>query len=197
MKKTILNILIGVLVTFAIVRIFFLFFNSAEREQQTISRHSEIVEKIESIGRLELVRMHVQDIVEHELVRQWLPNAKAILIIKGEAVGCIDLTKIKKENLNIAKDTIKLLLPAPELCYCKIDHSNSKVFNTQNNFFSGAELIDGAYKEAEKYLEKTVLNSGILQKTKDNAFDFFVPFFESLGFKEVYIMFEKENTMNN
>ncbi|MDR2475349.1 MAG: DUF4230 domain-containing protein, partial [Bacteroidales bacterium] len=116
----------------------------------TIAHHNEIVEKIESIGRLELVRMSVQDVLEYEMVRQWLPNAKAVLIVYGEAVGCIDLQKIQAADIFVSGDSISIKLPDPELAYCKIDHQKSRVYDTRNNFMSSIQLIDEAYRAAEK-----------------------------------------------
>ena len=170
--------------------------NQKGENLETISSHQEIVEKIEAIGKLELVRMNIKDVLEHQIVKQWLPNPKAILIIQGEAVGCIDLQQIKPEDIYISHDTLNIKLPAPEICYCKIDHSKSKVFDTQNNFFSGTELIDNAYKEAERQLRSTVIKAGILEQTKTNAAFFFRPFFESLGFKHTFIYFEEISQTN-
>lgn len=197
MTKNLLKIILGGLLVVSLLWIIISQTKSRKEPVSSISSHVEILESIESIGNLELVRMHMQDIMEHQLVRQWLPNAKAILIINGEAVGCIDLKKINQDNILISNDTISLLLPSPELCYCKINHEKSRVYDTQNNFFSGAKLIDEAYKEAEKHLRKKVLEAGILNETKENAILFFVPFFESLGFNHVSIMFEEDLSIIN
>jgi hypothetical protein len=164
-----------------------LFLRNGER---TIITHSSVVEKIESIGKLELVKMTVQDIVEHQIERDWMLNAKAILIIQGEAAGCIDMQKIKKENISISDGSLSIKLPAPEIAYCKVNHEKSRIYDTANTFFSGATIVDEAYRDAEKQLEKTVLEIGILEQTKANAELFFKSFFQSLGFKNINIEFE-------
>ena len=154
-----------------------------------ISTHQQVIERVNLIGKLELVKMNVRDVMEHKLVRQWLPNASALLIINGEAVGCIDFQKIKPEDIFVKGDTIQIKLPAPELCYCKVSHKDSKVYETRNNFFTEIDLVDSAYKEAEKQLEKTALKSGIPEQTKQNAVTILKPFLESLGFKHIEISF--------
>jgi hypothetical protein len=166
----------------------FLFLKQGER---TVISHSSVVEKIESIGKLELVKMSIKDIVEHNIERQWMPNAKAVLIIQGEAVGCIDMQKIKQENIFLSGDSLSIKLPVPEIAYCKINHEKSKIYDMTNAFMSGAEIVDEAYRDAEKQLEKTVLEVGILEQTKANAVLFFNAFFQSLGFKAVHIDFEE------
>jgi hypothetical protein len=185
--KTLLKFLLGLAVGMIVCG--FIFFMSKDKSNQMISSHQTILEKVEALGKLELVRINIRDVMEHKLIRQWLPDASAVLIIGGEAVGCIDLQKIQPENIVIKKDVIKIQLPAPELCYCKIDHSKSKVYKTQFDYFTGINLVDEAYKEAEKQLRKTALESGILDRTKENAAVLLKPFFESLGFKQVEIYF--------
>ncbi len=177
---------------FLLIVLFFgiwVFLKFQNEERNFVSTHQEVVEKIEAIGRLELVRMNVRDVMEHKLVRQWLPNASALLIINGEAAGCIDFQKMKPEDIVIEKDAIKIKLPQPELCYCKINHEKSRVYETKYDYFVTADLVDNAYQEAEKQLRKTVLESGILDQTKQNATLFLKPFFETLGYKSVEISF--------
>lgn len=195
MNKFVVKILIPVLLI-ALIVAFFIFRGNKNNQPVTITTHQEIVEKVEAIGKLELVRMNMQDVVEHQIVREWLPNAKAILLVYGEAVGCIDMQKIKPDNIIIQGDTLHIKLPQPELCYCKIDHSKSKIYDTQFNIFSGAELIDGAYREAETQMRNTVLKAGILDQTKVNAVSFFLPFFQTLGFKYTFISFDEVNWKN-
>ena len=185
--KTLLKFLLGIAVGVIICGVIYLALNN--KNAQAVISHQSTLEKVEALGKLELVRMNIRDVIEHKLVRQWLPNASAVLIISGETVGCIDLQKIQPENIVIKKDTLKITLPAPELCYCKIDHKKSKVYETKYDYFTGINLVDEAYKEAENQLCKTALESGILDRTKENAITILKPFFEGLGFKQVEIYF--------
>ena len=183
--KTLLKFFLGILV--GIILCLFVFFMLNDKGTQTVASHQTTLEKVEALGKLELVRMNIKDVLEHKLIRQWLPDASALLIISGEAVGCIDLQKVKPEDIVIKKDTLRIKLPAPELCYCKVDHKNSKVYETKYDYFTGINLVDNAYKEAEEQLWKTALESGILERTKENAISILKPFFEGLGFKQVEI----------
>ena len=167
----------------------FIFLNLKNNGIQTTTSHQSTVEKVEALGKLELVRMNIRDVMEHKLVRQWLPDASALLIISGEAVGCIDMQKIKSKNVVIKNNTLKIILPVPEICYCKIDHKKSKVYETKYDYFTGINLVDSAYKEAESQLLKVAVESGILDRTKENAIALLRPFFKGLGFKDVEISF--------
>jgi hypothetical protein len=189
--KSILKIIIGTTIGIVICLLVFFISGKSKKSEHTVSTHREVVEKVEAVGKLELVRMNIRDVLEHKIVREWLPNAQALLIINGEAAGCIDLQKVKSGDVVISKDTLKIKLPYPEICYCKIDHEKSKVFETKNEFLSGAKLVDGAYAEAEKQLRQTVLKAGILEQTKTNAIVLLKPFFETLGFKYTIIYFDE------
>ncbi len=154
------------------------------------SKHQLLVEKIEAIGKLELVRYQISDVLEHKNKTDFLPEASVLLIVKAEAVGCIDLTKISKEDIEINADTAVVNLPQPEICYVKIDHKNSRVYDTKMAFFREAGLVDEAYKAAERHVTAEVKKSSILAQTKTNATNVLKPILEGLGYKTVRFTFE-------
>ena len=180
--KILAGIIVGIILCWLVI-------SKINSKQSAITTHQEVIEKIEAMGKLELAKINIRDIMEHKVVRQWLPNPSAILIISGEVVGCIDFQKIKQEDITISKDTLMVRLPAPEICYCKIDHQKSKVYEIKNHYFLDEYLVNEAYKEAEKQLQKTALSSGILEYTKQNAVNILTPFFKAFGFKHVEILF--------
>ncbi|WP_316805148.1 DUF4230 domain-containing protein [Pedobacter nototheniae] len=154
------------------------------------NKHQLLVEKIEAIGKLELVRYQISDVLEHKEKTDFLPEASVLLIVKAEAVGCIDLTKIKKDDIRIEADTAVVNLPQPEICYVKIDHKNSRVYDTKMAFFREAALVDEAYKAAEKQVSNEVKKSSILDQTKTNATNVLKPIIEGLGYKNVKFTFD-------
>jgi len=91
----------------------------AKREQTT---QSIVLTEITALGKLELVKYRFKDIVEHNQIRAVLPNARAVLIVEGEAVGCIDLTRLTAGDIRPDGDTVVVRLPQPELCGWKINH---------------------------------------------------------------------------
>jgi len=176
-------------ITVGIVACVLIFIPMNGKGIRTLTTHQATLERVEALGKLELVRMNIRDVMEHKLIRQWLPNASAVLIISGEAVGCIDLRKVEPKDIVVKNDLLQIKLPAPELCYYKIDHKNSKVYETKYDIFTGINLVDEAYKAAEKQLWQSALESGILSQTQENAITLLKSFFEGLGFKQVEIYF--------
>lgn len=152
-----------------------------------ISNHNIVLEKMEELGKLELVKYKFKDVLEHTIEYDWYPDSKAVLIISGEAVGCIDLKKIKKEDIDqTRKDSIYIRLPEPELCYYKINHDQSRVYDSKHGFNDAAKLMGEAYKEAEKKMKTVALETGILEQTKKNAEVMLKPLFEGISKKKVF-----------
>jgi hypothetical protein len=152
-----------------------------------ISNHNIVLEKMEELGKLELVKYKFKDVLEHTIEYDWYPDSKAVLIISGEAVGCIDLKKIKQEDIDQSyKDSIYIRLPEPELCYYKINHNESRIYDSKHGLNDAAKLVGEAYKEAEKKMKVVALETGILEQTKKNAEIMLKPLFESISKKKVF-----------
>lgn len=149
-----------------------------------------LVERIEAMGKLELVKYRMSDVIEHKAISTYLPDASVLLIIKADAVGCVDLTKLNRDQIYVSGDSVAIQLPKPEICYVKIDHSGSRVYDTKMAYFREAALVDEAFKQAESQITKEVAKSDILQQTQTNARHVFRPLLEGLGFKKIHIAFD-------
>lgn len=156
-------------------------------DTEVVSNHNVLLEKIEAIGKLELVKYRFSDVIEHTNKTDFLPDASVLLIVKADAVGCIDLTKLSESDVHTEGDSVFIKLPAPEICYIKIDHKHSKVYDTKLAFFREATLVDEAYKYAEKEIAKQVRQSDILKQTQANALNVLKPLINGLGYKNIEI----------
>ena len=162
----------------------------AAREPQVTVTHNTVLTQVEALGKLELVRYRFKDVVEYKRTAKYpfLPDAKAALIVGGEAVGCLDLRKIRPQDVVFEGDSVvRIILPAPELCAFQVDHSQSRVFSTQNGFFDDASLVDDAYRYAEAQVRKSALQSGILAETQRNAQQILVPMLHTLTGRRVIV----------
>lgn len=158
-------------------------------EDKTETMHTLVLQEITAMGKLELVKYNFKDVVEQEIVKLWLPNAKAILIVQGEAIGCIDLTRINITDITSQQGILVVHMPEPELCVFKIDHEKSKVYNTEYAFTEEAKLVQEAYKQAEKQIQKSALDMGILKQTEENATKILTPILEKASGKKVLLKF--------
>ncbi len=151
--------------------------------------HQTVLRAVEDLGRLELVRYQFRDVVEYT-ERGLLVDDKLALIVAGEAVGCLDLRKIKPTDVVLRGDSVvEVTLPAPELCYYKVDHARSKVFRKDTFFFSDdAALVDKAYRSADQQVRRAALASGILAQTQRNADQLLVPLLSRLSGRRVVMV---------
>ncbi|AKD02547.1 DUF4230 domain-containing protein [Pontibacter korlensis] len=167
------------------------YFNKPEKkEPEVVVNYNTILTSVEDLGRMELVRYNFKDVVEYEKnVSRWVPNSKIVLIVSGEAVGCVDFTKITQADIEFQGDSlVQVALPEPEICYYKIDHSKSKVFSKENTYFQDADLVQESYKYAEANVKKAALNSGILNQTKVNAEKVLKPILEEVTGRRVVLV---------
>ena len=163
--------------------------------KELITTHNIVLKEISELGKLELVKFVYRDVVEQTITRDFLPDPKAILIVQGEAVGCIDLQKVADKDIVAMKDTVIVHLPKPEICYHKIDHSKSRVYDTQYAFMNEGLLLDEAYKRAEDQILQSALNADILNQTKQNAEIVLKPVLENLTGKKVVLKYPLEGNL--
>jgi hypothetical protein len=88
------------------------------------------------------------------------------------------------------------MLPAPELCYHKLDMENTRVFSFTNDswwsrLFSDesekTRALQTAYKLAERRIEEAALQSGILNSANEQAVKMLSPMLEGMTGKIVQI----------
>ena len=149
------------------------------------SSHTLVLQETQRLGRLELAKFMFKDVVEHEMQVSFLPNPKVLLLVQGEATGCIDLSKILDKNIVSKGDSLLITLPEPEVCSFKIDHSKSKIYDASLTFLNEETMIGDAYKQAEEKIKTSALDLGLLQQTKANANLVLKPLFENLSGKKV------------
>lgn len=162
--------------------------------------HTVILERMEAMGKVELVKYNFKEITEArrlspEFFRIFKlgPDSRAVLIAKGEAAGCIDLTQIAEGDVIESGDTLIVRLPPPELCYYKLDLENTSLYLLETGFFVDQEkFVEEAYRNAERQIRKAALESGILEQTIANAEIILRPVFEEISGKKVILNFIKE-----
>ncbi|MDR2949015.1 MAG: DUF4230 domain-containing protein [Prevotella sp.] len=179
----IIGIILGIMVMYLI----------AQKKNSTVQiSHSMVLEKVESLGNLEVTRYSIQDMMEYKKVRRWLPNAKTALVVSGEVICCVDLTKLKPEDIKVTDKTIHLQLPSPEICHVKIDHSKSRIYNMEFGLWESTKIVDEAYSFAEKQLDEKARQLDMLSQSRDNTVNLLKPILEAMGFEEVIISFSPQ-----
>ncbi len=148
-----------------------------------------MLREVTSLGKLELVKYTFKDIVDYEQPNTFLPNANAVLIVEGEAIGCIDLSRVTPADIVTMGDSVTIKLPKPEICGWKINHDRSRVYDTRFSFLNESQLVSDAYRQAERQIRQSALNGGILEQTRQNAEKMVRPLLSRLSGKRVGLVF--------
>jgi len=191
-SRTIFTIIIS-LATVAFFVYLFFYIKKETFETKTEITEDVMIEKITNIGKLELVKYNMKDVIEKKELRTLLPDRRILLVAAGEVAGCIDLTKIKKEDIeNVTPDSVTVYLPEPEVCYFKLDHKRSRVYDVTGAWFSTdtKAMVEDIYKIAERRILENAKEMDILGKTRENAFIIFRPILENISGKKVGIKFK-------
>lgn len=171
-------------------------FAPEEETPAEVVTHSIVLEEIENLGKLELVKYNFKEITElNEKNKPYLlffdvPDSRVVVISHGEAVGCMDLTKIRGRDIVEQGDTVLVRLPKPEMCYYKLDMQNTRIYSIEKQvyFKKESELAQKALRLAEKEMREAALRSGILEQTRENAESMLKPLLENISGKHIIFL---------
>lgn len=191
-KRVISSIVILVVILLLAFAGWFVYYKFELGSSKTIVKDDVMVEHITDIGKLELVKYSMKDVIERKELRFFLPDQRVLFIAAGEVAGCIDLTKVTtKDIIHHRADSITLYLPAPEICYVKLDHRRSKVYDISGAWMPGdtQHMVEEIYKLAEQKLLENAQEMNILDKTKENARIIFKPMIMNMTGIKINIAF--------
>jgi hypothetical protein len=189
-NRILLTLISSLIITGILIFLFFFIKHEFTATRTEISE-TGLVQKITSIGKLELVKYEMKDIIEQKEVHPILPDSRVLLLAVGEVTACIDLTKVKKSDITQSKDTVVVFLPQPEICYAKLDHGKSKVYDIKGVMFEdGAkDMVEDVYKLAEKKILDNAKEMNVLGMARQNAQLIFKPLLEGISGKTVILNF--------
>ena len=158
-------------------------------------RHRTLLERVEKLSKLQLVKYRIKDIMVLEKGRvPMLTRSKALLVASGEAYGCVDLSGMK-DRIEIRGDTVLVRLPQPEVCTYRLDHRQTHLYDLNMSLLDIAmdrdeEFMDRLYREAEERILQEALRGGILEDTRKQAVNFLRNLITSMGFRIVVFQWE-------
>ncbi len=110
-----------------------------------------------------------------------------IFVAHGEVIAGIDLNKLEPEDLEVKNGVLYVTLPDAEIFITAIDNEQSYVYERDTGLFTHGEvnLETEARRVAEREIEKSALEDGILDMAEQNAISFLYRLFRDLGYPEV------------
>ncbi|HET8859953.1 DUF4230 domain-containing protein [Marivirga sp.] len=203
--KAIIRLIPWIILSIVLVFLWFKRLANFTTPERTQIENTLVLQEIEKLGKLELVKYNYKEVVEMENIAKryldlgyfYIPGGqdqKAVLIAQGEAVACIDLQKIKKEDIEVKQDTIIINLPQPEICYYKVNLENSKFYDlkTSSDNKKASKFVDEVYATAEAKIKEAALQSGILEDAKRMSGTVLKPFLENITGVTVVLKFSEK-----
>ena len=152
-----------------------------------------VVRQIRSLERLETVSYNLDKIVsgerENPILPQFLAGDRLLLVVHGEAIAGVDLSKIQPSDVTVHGNTVRVHLPPAEIFTTSIDNAKTKVYSRDTGLFSSADpnLETEVREEAERQLRTAAIDDGILKSADANARQTITNILKSLGFVNVEI----------
>jgi hypothetical protein len=153
-----------------------------------------IVQKIQRLSRLETVVYSLDTVMEGSKSSAVLPDLLAgdriLLIVHGESIAGIDLSKLRPEDVRISGHSIRVTLPASELFITSIDNQRTRVYARSTGLLTSADqnLESETRARAQAQLQKEALSDGILDAARKNARATITTLLYGLGFQQVEVM---------
>lgn len=154
-----------------------------------------VVQRIQRLSRLETVVYSMDTIVEGSKSSQVLPDLLAgdriLLVVHGQAIAGIDLSKLKSEDIRITENNgirnIHVSLPATQLFATTLDNQHTRVYARSTGILVPVDqnLESETRAKAEQQLQQTALSDGILDAARKNARATVTTLLYSLGFQQV------------
>ncbi|MGA2046943.1 MAG: DUF4230 domain-containing protein [Terracidiphilus sp.] len=150
-----------------------------------------VVDKIRQLSRLETVDYSMDKIVGGERESAYLPDFlvgdKLLLVAHGEVIAGVDLGQLKPSDVDVKGDSVKVILPPPELLTTRIDNDRTKIYSRTTGLFANADpnLESQVRLTAEQQITQAALSDGILDKAKQNARTSVSALLYGLGFHTV------------
>ncbi len=153
-----------------------------------------VVDKIQALNRLETVSYSLDTVVENGKSSPVFPDVlagdKILLVVHGQAIAGIDLSKLKPEDVRIDGPnarSIHVNLPASEVFATTLDNARTKVYARSTGILVPADqdLETNARTKAEQQLKSAALSDGILDVARKNARASIALMLGGLGFDHV------------
>jgi len=150
-----------------------------------------VVRQIQQLQRLETVRYTMDKIISGERGSAYLPkflvSDRLLLIVHGEVIGGVDLSKLRPSDVTVQGRTVTVHLPNPEILVTRVDNGKTRVYSRDTGLFSSPDpyLESEVREEAERQLQQAAQQDGILKTAQDNARSALITILKGLGFERV------------
>lgn len=170
----------------------------------TLPDSGKVLLQIRNIGRLETVSYTLEKVYPYDRnanspwydLGKYLGDQRKLFVVPGEVIAGFDLTRLRKEDVQIQGKAITINLPPPQILTVSIDEKNVQVYDMSTGVYSFMQGMDPNTENqvlaaGKVSLQKDACDGGILQKASASAKQQFTSFLTELGFTSVTINIPK------
>ena len=150
-----------------------------------------VVRQIQQLQRLETVSFTMDKIISGEHDSPYLPkflvSDRLLLVVHGEVIGGVDLSKLEPADVVVQGQSISLRLPQAKILVTRLDNEQTRVYSRDTGLFSSPDpnLESEVRQEAERQLQEAAMQGNILKTADGNARSTISSLLQGLGFKKV------------
>jgi Protein of unknown function (DUF4230) len=152
-----------------------------------------VIRQVRSLQRLETVSYTMDKIIsgerENPVLPAFLAGDKLLLVVHGEVVAGVDLSKLQPNDVVVSDRSVAIHLPQAEIFTTRLDSAKTRVYSRETGLFSSPDpnLESEVREEAERQLQAAALQDGILKTASANAQQTLTTLLRGLGFETVRI----------
>ena len=150
-----------------------------------------VVRQIQQLQRLETISFTMDKIISGEHDSPYLPkflvSDRLLLVVHGEVIGGVDLSKLQPADVVVQGQSISLRLPQAQILVTRLDNAQTRVYSRDTGLFSSPDpnLESEVRQEAERQLQEAAMQGDILKTADGNARSTISSLLQGLGFKKV------------
>ena len=191
MKKIYKTMLLMLIVILATISVTFIVTNKFH--EQELYSASGVLEQVKDISELNTVEMYFNEIIDFKNAKLFnnfqipFTEKSFIFTVKSKVKAGVDLSGIDEGDIAISGKSLLIQLPNPTITSKEI--LSYKVYDEKNGLFNEVTTEDTlkALELFEKDMEEQALDSGIIEKSKENTEHIIRNLFLSYGFESIEI----------
>ena len=119
-----------------------------------------VIRQIRELQRLETVSYTMDKIVsgerENPVLPRFLAGDRLLLVVHGEAIAGVDLSKLQPSNVVVSGRSVSIHLPQAEIFTVRLDNAKTRVYSRDTGLFSTPDpnLEGEVRQEAERQLRE-------------------------------------------
>ena len=163
-----------------------------------------VISKIKSTAKLATTETIIDKVVIGQQERRIfglvkVSNAEFVAYTKATVKTGIDLTRIKRNDVNIEGNIIELNLPAVEVLDFVYSFEDYKIDSilSDNDFMNRIDVIDQEefFRRAELDIRKHLKYMGIIEQTETNTRKMMDGMLKNMNYEEIYITFTESDEL--